>query len=140
MDLLKSIVLSFIAVILFICLSIFTLLYNIGVSIWKWSFEPLQKFFKGLYDGVVFLLYQIALSIDKTGAIVLAPILNKVFLINVSENLFGKKDKDDNYYTISTILGMNYLDETLTGFGLWFKEFLDIFEKEHIVKSVKQKL
>ena len=82
------------------------------------------------------MFYQLAVTIDKSGARVLAPVLNVIFLSEKPQHYFGDKDETGKYYTISTILGMNYLDETLSGFGNWFKEFLDLFEKDHVIKSV----
>jgi hypothetical protein len=121
---------------LFIILSIVALFVQLAIAIWNWEWQPVKDFFGGFYTGVVFLFYQVAVVIDKTGARILAPVLNAIFITAASEHLFGSKDENGVYYTISTILGYNYLDNTLTGFGSWFKEFLDLFEKDHIIKSV----
>jgi hypothetical protein len=136
MRLFKAFILFFIATILFVVLSIVAIFVQSALTVWHWTWQPLKDFFGGLYDGLVFLFYQVAVTIDKSGARVLAPVLNIIFINSQTNHLFGSKDEKDHYYTISTILGLNYLDGTLTGFGSWFKEFLDLFEKDHIIKSV----
>ena len=136
MELFKSIILFVVAVSLFAVLLVFALFVQLFLAVWHLRWQPVKDFFGGLYQGLVFMFYQLAVTIDKSGARVLAPVLNVIFLSNDAVHLFGDKDDNGKYYTISTILGMNYLDETLTGFGLWFKEFLDLFEKDHVIKSV----
>ena len=136
MELFKSIILFVVAVSLFAVLLVFALFVQLFLAVWHLRWQPVKDFFGGLYQGLVFMFYQLAVTIDKSGARVLAPVLNVIFLSNDAVHLFGDKDENGKYYTISTILGMNYLDETLTGFGLWFKEFLDLFEKDHVIKSV----
>lgn len=136
MELIKSIILFVVALTLFAVLSVFALFVQLFLGLYYKSWQPIKDFFGGLYQGIVFMFYQLAVTIDKSGARVLAPVLNVIFLSAKAEHYFGDKDEAGKYYTISTILGMNYLDETLSGFGNWFKEFLDLFEKDHVIKSV----
>ena len=136
MALFKGIILFVVAVSLFAVLSVIALFVQLFLAVWQWRWQPIKDFFGGLYQGLVFMFYQLAVTIDKSGARVLAPVLNVVFLTDDAVYFFGDKDENGKYYTISTILGMNYLDETLSGFGNWFKEFLDLFEKDHVIKSV----
>ena len=136
MALLKGIILFVVAVSLFALLSVAALFMQLFLAVYYKSWQPVKDFFGGLYQGLVFMFYQLAVTIDKSGARVLAPVLNVIFLTDNSKHFFGDKDENGKYYTISTIPGMNYLGETLSGFGAWFKEFLDLFEKDHIIKSV----
>jgi len=136
MELFKSVILFIVAVSLFAVLSVIAFFVQLFLAVYYKSWQPIKDFFGGLYQGLIFMFYQLAITIDKSGARVLAPVLNVIFLADDAKHYFGDKDENGNYYTISTILGMNYLDETLTGFGNWFKEFLDLFEKDHIIKSV----
>lgn len=136
MALFKGIILFVVAVSLFAVLSVAALFMQLFLAVYYKSWQPAKDYFGGLYQGLVFMFYQLAVTIDKSGARVLAPVLNVIFLTDNSKHFFGDKDENGKYYTISTILGMNYLDETLSGFGAWFKEFLDLFEKDHVIKSV----
>jgi len=136
MKLLESFFLFLVAVVLFAVLTPVAFFTQVPLAFKRKSWQPVRDYFGGLYEGLVFMFYQLALVIDKSGARVLAPVLNVIFLKPEAKTRFGAKDEHGKYFSISAILGINYLDETLNGFGLWFKEFLDLFERDHIIKSI----
>lgn len=80
----------------------------------------------------------IALSKDRLGNVILAPLLNKL-LITKDGYKFGNGKE-----TISSVIGKNYLTLTLTkkGFsnGMFWYNFLESKETNHCIKSIDNNL
>ena len=127
-------------------LSIFLLIVVIIVAIIREAFvlftnrkNDFKDFFKGFYFGLCFAFYSIALTIDKAAAQMFPSLWNAVFIEdNRIYNVvyFGSTEAIKEKYSISKILGMNYKNGNLSKFGKWFKEFLDLFEFDHIIKAI----
>ena len=106
------------SVILYVPILIVSLIIEIAILIKSRSTDRLTLFFMG-----------IAIGTDKKGNVVGSWLLNKMFI-----KKWGYQHGSINN-TISQVLGINYNLESLTGFGRWFKEFLDLFEADHIIKA-----
>ena len=77
-------------------------------------------------------LMNIAISIDQSGGVYLAPLFNKVFIKDGS-NQYGNPDE-----TISSVTGRNKLSDNLTNTGKAFDLLLDVFEKNHSINSIEK--
>lgn len=73
----------------------------------------------------------IALSIDQTGNVILAPMFNAILIKKEGSYMFG--DEDD---TISYTLGRNKLRDTLKPLGTFLANILDAIDKNHCIKAV----
>lgn len=142
--LIKNIALVIVAIVLSTILFPLSLIWEIVMSIVERSGSFIKSYFTGFIDGLNYLLYQVALTIDRAGSIWFKRPLNWAFLKELPNPIdendakplpFGTMDTTGKPYLISYILGFNFLHGTLSDFGFWFKEFLDLFEKEHIIKA-----
>ena len=133
MKLFKNILLTITAIILFAVMFVVSFVWSIIDLI---RFKR-TLFWRGIYFGFGYLLYTIALTLDRSGAVIGARLWNAIFLTNESDLKFGTTNEKGEPYSISYVLGANYVDETLTGFGFWFKEFLDLFERDHVLKTIE---
>ena len=133
MKLFINILLTITAIILFIVMFIVSFFWSIIDLI---RFKK-TLFWRGIAFGFNYLLYTIALTLDRSGAVIGARLWNAIFLTKESDLKFGTTNEKDEPYSISYVLGANYVDETLTGFGFWFKEFLDLFERNHVLKTIE---
>ncbi len=114
-----GILLFIISIILFITTTPFGLVYGMGYSIYK-------RFLKGL--GNFYL--EIAISIDQLGNVIMQHILNALWLKKGGYK-FGNKDE-----TISSVLGKNELQNTLTKFGKFVVYILDKIDEGHVFNSI----
>lgn len=96
--------------------TIFRLLYK---RKWKGFWKKLDKKF-----------LSIATSVDASGNVVCDDFFNFIF-IKSNGYKFGKRKE-----TISSVLGKNERDGTLTLVGIWMVNILHFFEKEHSEKSI----
>ena len=78
-------------------------------------------------------LLKLAVSKDQFGNVVLEPLLSITLTKSISTALFGNEDE-----TISSVLGKNKLDKTLTLFGKLIVKILNFFERNHSVKSIEE--
>jgi hypothetical protein len=119
-----SITLAAIAFILFIILAPFGIVYGVGASFVRVKigegFQKIGGYFKS-----------IAISIDQTGNVFCKELFNDV-LISPKGHQFGNEDE-----TISSVLGKNKLNNTLTWAGKLLDAILNIFEKDHSVISIE---
>jgi hypothetical protein len=74
----------------------------------------------------------IALAKDQLGNVILAPLLNKL-LITKEGYKFGKRKE-----TISSVIGKNYLINTLTNHGKFWYNFLEKTDKKpnHCIRAI----
>jgi len=77
-------------------------------------------------------LVTVAISKDQTANVIMSVFMN-LTLIKKWGYKFGNEDQ-----TISYVIGRNYLDNSLTTFGKFWRWFLDTIEKEHTLNAVKQ--
>lgn len=71
-----------------------------------------------------------AVSNDQKGNVVLSYLLNDI-LIKSEENKFGDPDE-----TISSVLGKNKIDNSLTKVGIFLDKILSILDNNHSIKSI----
>ena len=90
---------------------------------------PFAIIFNAL-DPVFKLLGDLALSIDMAGNVLLRRPMN-AWLITEEGYKFGNRKE-----TISSALGKNKRDETLTPFGRGIANLLDFIDENHCLKSI----
>lgn len=76
------------------------------------------------------LLFRVALSIDMTGNVLLAELLNDI-IIKDNGYKFGNRKE-----TISSVLGKNKQKGTLKILGKVFADLLDRIDKNHCINSI----
>jgi hypothetical protein len=89
---------------------------------WKSGWERISDYF-----------YDMALSVDQLGNVTCKELFNDVLIVNSSTNRFGNPDE-----TISSVLGKNKRDNTLTKGGKVLASILDKLDKNHITNSIDQ--
>jgi hypothetical protein len=139
MKLIKNIFLAFLSIFLLIVVFFIALIREAFVLFTKRK-KDTKYFFKGVYFGLSYGFYSIALTIDKASALMFPSLWNAVFIEdNRMYNVvyFGSTESIKEKYSISKILGLNYKNGNLSKFGWWFKEFLDLFEFDHVIKSTE---
>ena len=83
-----------------------------------------------VFDTVASLFFRIAVVIDMGGNVLGEEIFND-FLITKDGYKFGNRKE-----TISSVLGKNQRDGTLTALGNGLCKLLDIIDKDHCKKSI----
>ena len=119
-----SIVLLLVAIVLFTLLLIPAIVWGIGASFWK------RKFKHGTRE-VAQWFYAWALSIDQLGNVVCKELFNDI-LITPSGIPFGNPDE-----TISSVLGKNKLNSSLTWLGKSLDWILNKLDPNHSIKSIE---
>lgn len=128
MKLLNNIILAIVALVLGIILMPTGIFYAVMFLIFRIDKELTIKYFERLFMGI-------ALSIDELGNFTCAVLFNHILLKdNYCEYRFGKRDS-----TISSSLGVNLLNNNLNTIGLLLAKLLDLFEKDHCIKSIVTK-
>lgn len=120
--LLLNAVLFIIAVTLFAALFVLGLIVIIADMVEKRSLQPLSK-----------ALLMTAIGIDIAGNGWCAPLFNAVLIRKWSKHKFGTEIE-----TISSVLGKNKLDNTLTLMGWGVANLLDRLDENHVIKSIKK--
>lgn len=100
------------------------ILYSIVSFLWSSGFKQILKRV-GQY------LLIIAIAIDQMGNVVMQELFNDI-LIKPGGHKFGDEDE-----TISSVLGKNQLNGSLTRWGNYLNQLLNLFEKNHSVKSIE---
>lgn len=111
-----EILLYIVAKLMYLILAPITMLYAI-----------IKLTFKG---GLMEYFYNLALSIDQLGNVMIAPMANDLLLKKDAPKLYGNPDE-----TISHVTGVNYVSETLTDFGYFVAHTLDAVDKDHVTKA-----
>lgn len=125
MKLLHSILLFFVSSFLFGLLTPFGIIWAIVTSI-RW-----QKG-KALLAYVSNCFFSIAFSLDKLGNVVLAPFMNRWFILPNSKYKFGSIK-----HTISLVLAYNNRENTLLYLGSLLVKLLEIIDPGHMEKSIE---
>ncbi len=108
-----------VSIILFILTTPFGFIYGLGYTLLTNSFRGLGGFF-----------LEIAVSIDQLGNVIMQHMLN-LFWVKKGGYKFGNGDE-----TISSVLGKNKIQKTLTGFGKFMVAILDTIDKNHVLDSI----
>tara|TARA_R100000951_G_scaffold105051_1_gene98591 strand:+ start:247 stop:624 length:378 start_codon:yes stop_codon:yes gene_type:complete len=109
-----------------------SLLYTVLPIISAWTF--IKAIIKWDIRILKIWWFRTAIAIDKLGNVIGAPFFNDTF-IKKGGYQFGNPEE-----TISSILGKNQRDNTLTKFGSFFRIALDFIEKDHCFKSINNNL
>jgi len=80
------------------------------------------------------LKFTMALSLDQFGNAACQHLFNDLLIIK-SGYQFGNVDE-----TVSSVLGKNKRDNTLTGLGLFVSNILDAIDENHVLKSIDNKV
>jgi hypothetical protein len=110
-----NLLLIILATVLSLALSPIGLMY----SIIKRRFK-VKKYFKS-----------IAKSIDQLGGVVMQDVFNDL-LIKDSNHNFGDEDE-----TISSVIGKNKVDGTLTNLGVWLDAILERIDPNHSINAIE---
>jgi hypothetical protein len=122
MRILISIILFFVALLIFSIVFPFGILYQF-ISIFK-------KRNKSIYFSDYF--FKIAQCIDQLGNVTYRELFNDVLITPASKNAFG-----DNQETISSVIGKNLEDNTLSKTGIWLNKILNLIQPNHSVISIE---
>lgn len=118
----QSLILFFVAIVLFMVLAPIGLLFELVVMIFRFRINRnrFNQFFR-----------TIAISIDQLGNVVCASLFNATLITKASFYHFG--DEDD---TISEVIGRNKLAGTLSRMGKWLDGLLDWIDPNHSIKAL----
>ena len=118
---LKSILLFSIALILLTTTAPIGFIYTIVRQILVNKVKTLSLYFT-----------EIALVFDEAGNVVMQHILNDFLLIKKRDTYYFGNKKE----TISSVIGKNYLTQTLSPLGLALNSFLNFIDKGHSLNSI----
>jgi 8-oxo-dGTP diphosphatase len=118
---LKSILLFLIALILLTTTAPIGFIYTILRQLFVNKFKTLSLYFT-----------EIALVFDEAGNVVMQHILNDFLLIKKRDTYYFGNKKE----TISSVIGKNYLTQTLSPLGLALNSFLNFIDKGHSLNSI----
>jgi hypothetical protein len=90
-----------------------------------------QNLVKRVYSLSIYFL-ELALALDNAGNVLMQHVLNDALLIkNQNTYLFGNKME-----TISSVIGKNLVNHTLSPTGLLLNNFLHWIDKDHSLNSI----
>ena len=118
---LKSILLFSIALILLTTTAPIGFIYTILRQLFVNKVKTLSLYFT-----------EIALVLDEAGNVVMQHILNDFLLIKKRDTYYFGNKKE----TISSVIGKNYLTQTLSPLGLALNSFLNFIDKGHSLNSI----
>ena len=75
---------------------------------------------------------EIALVLDEAGNVIMQHILNDFLLVKKRDTYYFGNKKE----TISSVIGKNYMTETLSPLGLALNSFLNFIDKGHSLNSI----
>jgi hypothetical protein len=117
----KSILLFLIAFILLTTTSPLGFIYTI-----------IRQLFVNKFKTLILYFTEIALVLDEAGNVVMQHILNDFLLIKKRDTYYFGNKKE----TISSVIGKNYMTETLSPLGLALNSFLNFIDKGHSLNSI----
>ena len=118
---LKSILLFLIAFILLTTTAPIGFIYTIIRQLFVSKLKTLSLYFT-----------EIALVLDEAGNVVMQHILNDFLLVKKRDTYYFGNKKE----TISSVIGKNYLTQTLSPLGLALNSFLNFIDKGHSLNSI----
>ncbi len=89
--------------------------------IWAAFKQPVKYFFK------------IAVSLDQLGNVICCEVLNAWMLKDNAIDFFGNPDE-----TVSSVLGKNKLNQSLSGFGIIIDKILNKLDDNHSIKAIEE--
>ena len=101
------------------------MLYTVFKFIFNNKFVLLFKVSNGYF-------YKFALAIDQMGNVAMQDLFNDIFII---KNGFRFGDEDE---TISSVLGKNERENTLSGFGKIIIKILNFIDPNHALNSIEE--
>lgn len=121
---------GFVLFLIAVILSILTVPFGMVYTIIKLSFR--------LKFGVLFRVsngyfYRFALAIDQMGNVAMQDVFNDILISKESKNKFGNEDE-----TISSVLGKNEKDNTLSRLGKMLVKILNFIDPNHALNSIEQ--
>lgn len=117
----KNFILVIVAVVLFVLLCPVGLVVEL-VMIWR------RENRKHLNDFFL----RIAVSIDQLGNTICATLFNLALIKHSSPFRFGNPDE-----TISSVIGKNKINHSLTSVGVWLDWVLDSLDDNHSLKNIE---
>ena len=118
---LKSILLFLIALILLTTTAPIGFIYTIIRQLFVNKVKTLSLYFT-----------EIALVLDEAGNVIMQHILNDFLLVKKRDTYYFGNKKE----TISSVIGKNYMTETLSPLGLALNSFLNFIDKGHSLNSI----
>lgn len=129
--LIKSLVLFLIASVLSVVLLPLGIIWTVGEIIVRiFTSEQKKSAFAKSIWFLTATLHSLALGLDQIGNAVCRDMFNRL-LIEEDGYKFGKVQE-----TISSVLGKNQMLDTLSLWGLILVSILDLFERNHCIKSI----
>ena len=99
-------------------------------------FALLQKLFTRKIQSLRDYLLEVALVLDQAGNVIMQHFLNAVLLKKLpNAYLFGNKKE-----TISSVIGKNFLMDSLTSAGQLLNGFLNAIDKNHTLNSIEENI
>lgn len=86
----------------------------------------------GWHHAKVYMM-NVAISVDQLGNAEQGVLYNDIMLKRSSKDWFGFPDE-----TLSSVFGKNKRSNTLTKFGLFWANFLNKIEKQHVEKAIEE--
>lgn len=77
--------------------------------------------------------WRIAISLDQLGNVICAEPMNSIFLNERAKDFFGNPDE-----TISSVLGKNQVNESLSISGKILVNLLSSLDENHSIKSIEE--
>lgn len=108
------------------------ILIPMGV-IWGFVEAFVKRGFKSSLKRLNKYFFDIAISIDQLGNVACKELFNDVLIRYYSKNRFGNPDE-----TVSSVLGKNKRDNTLTVAGNVLERILHFLDKNHSINSIEQ--
>ena len=90
----------------------------------------IHSFFTRLSSGIGAYFLELAISIDQLGNVIMQHLLNLIW-IRKEGYKFGNRDE-----TISSVIGKNLKDGTLSSFGMLFSKILDTIDPNTSLDSI----
>ena len=123
----KNIIISII--LFFVAILIFSIVFPIGLI-----YQIITLFKKrnlSIYLSDYF--FKLAQCVDQLGNVAYRGLFNGVLITKESKAAFG-----DNQETISSVIGKNLEDNTLSKTGIWLNKILNIIEPNHSIISIEE--
>lgn len=92
----------------------------------------IRQLFVNKFKTLILYFTEIALVLDEAGNVVMQHILNDFLLVKKRDTYYFGNKKE----TISSVIGKNYLTQTLSPIGLALNSFLNFIDKGHSLNSI----
>ncbi|MGI9542180.1 MAG: hypothetical protein ACR2MX_02915 [Cyclobacteriaceae bacterium] len=118
-----GLLLTFIAILLSITTLWLGLAYTLITGLFTFRFRDINDYF-----------FDIAVSIDQLGNVIMRDLFNQILITSSSQHKFGHEDE-----VISSVLGKNQIDQTLSGLGRVIVRILDYIDPDHSLNSIEHR-